>query len=130
MSELDPGRVLAAVARAAGIDVATLSRCVRPLPRSGPGRGGAIPHPHTAVRIAAAWMLRHRCGLTYLEIGRRLRCTHVSAIRLIVRADVVERARDLVTAVDRAMVRVVVDVDAELRRAREAASGPGYTRRP
>lgn len=107
---LDPGRVLACVARVSGLPAAALVRQHRPL--------GRKPNPSTAARIAAAWLLRHRCRLTYREIAQRLRMHRVSAGELVGAAARRPEARALVQAAEVALERSTVDVDAELRRAR------------
>lgn len=123
MSDLDPGRVMAAVARAARVDVAAISRGARAQHRD--GQVGSIPHPHTAVRIAAAWLLHHRCGLSYREVARRLRCHDYGAWKLVSWLWLRDDALAIAHAAEELLQRRPIDVEAALRSAREDAGGHG-----
>lgn len=127
MTELDPGRVLAAVARVAGVDVGALTR-THPALRD---RGRYVSTGRTAPRLAAAYLLRHRSRLTYHEIGRRLRCDRSGAWWMVcVFAKRSTAAQHLIVAAEIRLARPEVDVEALLRRAREDAQGPAQRRRP
>lgn len=102
---------MAAVARAAGVDVAAISRRSWTRERS------------TAARIAAAWLLRNRCGMSFEQIGRSLRCRKQGAWKLVSWVWLRDDALAIATAADEQLKRKPVDVDALLRKAREDARG-------
>ena len=115
--EISTRRVLEAIARHLGTDVGTLRR---------PNRE-QDPHIREC-RRAALVILRERYRLSYHAIARLLGRTKKQIVHesyWIVRK--LPRTRELVSALEQHLeaqpTRTEVDVEAELRRAREAASG-------